>query len=149
MTIPLHLQCMPMTCFYCPANGIGHITVADLEGIIYCERHRVQAEDDCNSHLHDLKQVRLTDAQRRFEDLFAAIPATFSVLRSSGALDEGWSVPVDAIHRLLTIKGTEWHIPVEKVSERIGRGIPLSALPVDPALLASVVAVLDAGFYKS
>ena len=111
---------------------------------------------DCNADLHEDQRVRLLDAQEHpvLAPLFEAVQGAFSIVRSSGALDAGWSIPVDsnAVGRLLTIKEGGWNIPVEKVAERISRGVPIKSFVdrgvIDEALYARIIAALDAGIYK-
>ena len=154
---PMSLICAPMTCFYCQATSKGHITVRDMVGIMFCHEHMTAAIRDCKADLHEDRRVRLLDAQEHlvFQPFFEAVQGTFSIVRSSGALDSGWSIPTDsnAVGRLLTITNGGWTMPVEKAPEAISRNVSIKSFVdrglVDEALYERMIATLDAGIYKS
>ena len=112
---------------------------------------------DCKADLHEDKRVRLLDIQEHpvFQPFFEAVQGTFSIVRSSGALDDSWSVPVDsnAVGRLLTIANGEWTMPVEKAAEAISRSVSIKSFVdqglIDNALYERMIAALDAGIYKA
>lgn len=145
-----------MTCFYCYATAKGHVTVRDMVGIMFCEDHMTAAIRDCKADLHEDQRVRLLDAQEHpvLAPFFEAVHGTFSIVRSSGLLDAGWSIPVDsnAVGRLLTINEDGWNIPVEKVTAGISRSVPIKSFVdrglIDEALYDRIIAALDAGIYK-
>lgn len=153
----MSLICAPMTCFYCQGTAKGHITVRDMVGIMFCHEHMTAAIRDCKADLHEDRRVRLLDAQEHpaLVPFFELVRGTFSIIRSSGALDAGWSIPTDnnAVGRLLTIANGEWTMPVEKITEAISRNVSIKSFVdqglIDEALYATIVAALDAGIYKS
>ena len=153
----MSLICAPMTCFYCQATSKGHITVRDMVGIMFCDEHMSAAIRDCKADLHEDQRVRLLDAQEHlvFQPFFELLRGTFTIVRSSGALDAGWSIPQDsnAVGRLLTLANGEWTMPVEKPSEAISRNVSIRSFVdqglIDEALYERMITALDAGIYKS
>ena len=153
----MSLVCAPMTCFYCGRTSMGHITVRDMVGIMFCEEHMTAAIRDCKADLHEDRRVRLLDAQEHpvLKPFFEAIQGTFSIVRSNGLVDAGWSIPTDnnAVGRLLTNANGEWWVPVEKLSEAISRSISIKTFVdrglIDEALYSGIIAALEEGIYKA
>jgi len=82
---------------------------------------------------------------------------TFSTVRSSGALDEGWSIPEylkTGYERICKSQAGEWCIPIEKQAEGIGRGATFKSFLVagvpgiTEEMVAAAIAALEAGVYR-
>lgn len=159
--IPLYLGMQPLICFYCKGSGLRHTCSGDLEGIISCEDHQSLALRDCQAFLHQTHKVLLRDAIQHpglkpFFDALLLLP-TFATVRSSGVLDEGWSIPEHlktGYGRICKNPAGDWAIPIEKEAERIGRGAPFQTFltakvpGITPELVAAAIAALDAGLYR-
>ena len=156
--IPLYLGMQPLICFYCKASGHRHTCSGDLEGIISCEVHAPEARRDCQAFLHQTHKVLLRDAiehpsLKPFFDALLLLP-TFATVRSSGALDEGWSIPehlITGYGRICRNPAGEWVIPIEKQAESIGRGASFQSFltagvpGITEELVATAVATLNSG----
>jgi len=149
----------PLICFYCKASGDHHICSGDLEGIIACEDHITWARRDCQAFLHQTDKALLRDAIEHpgLKPFFDALPATFATVRSSGALDEGWSIPEHqktGHGRICKSPAGDWLLPIEKQAESIGRGTSFKAFltagvpGITEALVAKALEALDAGLYR-
>ena len=159
--IPIRLVQTPLRCFYCGRFADHHICSGDLEGIIACEDHIAVARRDCQAFLHQTGKVLLRDAiehpgLKPFFDALMLLP-TFSTVRSSGALDEGWCIPehLRTGHgRICKNPAGDWAIPIEKEAEGIGRGATFKSFLVagvpgiTEELVATAVAALEAGLYR-
>lgn len=159
--IPLYLGMQPLICFYCKASGLRHTCSGDLEGIISCERHAPQARRDCHAFLHQTEKALLRDAiehpgLKPFFDALLLLP-TFATVRSSGALDEGWSIPEHlktGYGRICKSPAGDWAIPIEKQAESIGRGATFKSFlaagvpGITEELVAAAIAALEAGLYR-
>ena len=137
--------------------------VYDLFGIIACEAHSEDASRDVLAWMHRNQQVRLVYARtvEGIKPFFDALPETFSIRRSSGAIDPGWRLPTEygaLWARLKCIDGA-WSIPVEKMEgeNKWSRCVSLAsfleqevAVPgITVEVVAAAVAVLDSGLYKA
>jgi hypothetical protein len=158
--IPIHLSMTPLQCFYCRRFGNCHQYSGDLEGIITCERHVTQGLRDCEAFLHYDSKVLLHDAIvcPGLKPFFDALPETFSTIRSSGAVDEGWAISDLALScngRICRNPAGDWCIPIEKKAEGIARGASLrtfltAGVPgITEELVAAAIAALDAGVYRA
>lgn len=158
---PERLIMRPAKCRYCPAEHDFDIEVGDREGIRTCLRHKPDAERDCNAHLHKTCLVRLKDARTALATFFAALPDTFSVIRTSGEVDPGWKVPFDVyeLQYISKIRDIDWGIPVikgtgETATTKAVRLTdflkPTLQIPgLTPELIRGALALLDAGVYKA
>lgn len=151
---PMSLVMTPTCCHYCGRSGGGHYTVHALYGILACDAHISAAKRDIDAHLHQENMVRMEDARVAAPDFFAALPPTFAVKRSSGAMDDGWTLPNEDHDRVyVRRRGDEWLLNVEKKSEEIAKGVPLTAFIGLPGITADVIAILitalEGGFYKA
>jgi hypothetical protein len=137
--------------------------IEDLFGIIACDAHEEDAARDICAWMHRNGQVRLLTAKKLdgVKPFFDALPETFSIRRSSGAIDPGWRLPSgygEVWARMKRVAGL-WAIPVEKMEgeDKWSRFVCLSAfLEQDVAIpgitvevVAAATAVLDAGVYKA
>ena len=160
-TYPKYLTMTEGPCFYCTRTAVSHHTIADLMGIACCGSHQTEAARDIRAYYQASGQVLISDAVNHpaMKPLFDAIPKTFSIVRSSGAIESGWHLPTgyDAIHScLVRMDDGLWAIPARKEegNNLYLRPILLDALPhygiagMTPAIVAAANAVLRAGFYK-
>lgn len=163
MQEPQSLCMAPCRCAYCGVAAFGHHMVEDLFGIIACEAHEEDAARDICAYLHRNGQVRLLTAKTLdgVKPFFDALPATFSIRRTSGAIDPGWRLPTgygEVWARMRCVAGS-WVIPVEKMEgeNKWSRTVSLAsfleqevAIPgITVEVVAAAVAVLDAGVYKA
>jgi hypothetical protein len=154
----------PCICAYCGVAAFGHHMVEDLYGIIACDAHSEDAARDICAWMHRNGQVQLITAKTLdgIKPFFDALPASFSIRRSSGAIDGGWSLPTgySAVWARMKRVAGLWAIPVEKMEangDKWSRYACLSAfLEQDvavPGITVEVVAaatvVLDSGVYKA
>ena len=159
--IPIRLVQAPLRCFYCGCFGNNHICSGDLEGIIACDDHTTEALRDCQAFLHQTDKVLLRDAignpdLKPFFDALLLLPS-FPTIRSSGAVDEGWSIPDHVIScngRICKGPDGDWSVPIEKQTEAIGRGATFQSFltagvpGITPERVAAAIAALDAGIYR-
>ena len=137
--------------------------VYDLFGIIACDVHSDDASRDVSAWMHRNQQVRLVYARtvEGIKPFFDALPVTFSIRRSSGAIDGGWCLPTEygaLWARLKCIDGV-WNIPVEKTEgeDKWNRFVSLASfleqevavLGITAEVVAAAVAILDSGLYKA
>ena len=154
----------PCVCASCGVAAFGHHMIYDLFGIIACVAHSDDAARDVNAWMHRNGQVRLGYAKTLdgIKPFFDALPATFSIRRSSGAIESGWRLPTgfgEAWARLKSMNG-EWIMPVERIEEngdRWSRFVSLEsfleqdlAVPgITADVVAAAIAVLASGIYKA
>jgi hypothetical protein len=137
--------------------------VEDLFGIIACDAHSDNAARDIYAYMHRNGQVRLLEAKTLdgVKPFFDALPATFSIRRTSGVIDPGWRLPTgygEVWARMRSVAGS-WVIPVEKMEgeDKWTRTVTLTsfleqevAIPgITPEVVAAAVAVLDSGVYTA
>jgi len=137
--------------------------IEDLFGIIACEAHEEEATRDICAWMHRNGQVRLGYARSvdGVKPFFDALPETFSIRRSSGAIDPGWRLPSgygEVWARMRCVAGS-WVIPVEKMEgeNKWSRTVTLAsfleqevAVPgITAEVVAAAVAVLEPGIYKA
>jgi hypothetical protein len=151
----MSLVMTPTVCHYCRAPGAGHYTVHALYGILACDAHKTDAKRDIDAHLHQENMVRIADARAAAPAFFAGLPPTFAVKRSSGAMDDGWTLPNedhDPVYVRQRGDGV-WLLTVEKKSEQIAKGVPFTDFFIFPEITADAVAILitalERGFYKA
>ena len=154
----------PCRCAYCGVAAFGHHMLEDLFGIIACEAHEEDAARDICAWMHRNGQVRLLTAKKLdgVKPFFDALPATFSIRRTSGAIDPGWHLPTgygEVWARLRCVAGS-WVIPVEKMEangDKWSRTVTLASFleqevavaGITVEVVAAATAVLDAGVYKA
>lgn len=155
---PKNLTMTEGPCFYCSRTAESHHTVADLIGIACCSDHDKEARRDIRSYYQASGQVLISDAEHHpaTKPLFDALPKTFSIVRSSGAIESGWHLPTGYHSCLVRMDDGAWAIPgrKEEGNNLYLRPILLDALPhygiagMTPAIVAAANAVLRSGFYK-
>ena len=78
-------------------------------------------------------------------------------MRSSGALDEGWSIPehlITGYGRICKRPDGEWVTPIEKDAEKIGRGATLKSFltagvpGITEEIVTAAIAALNSGLYR-
>ena len=154
----------PCVCAYCGIGAFGHHMVYDLFGIIACVAHSDDASRDVSAWMHRNGQVRLGYAKTLdgIKPFFDALPATFSIRRTSGAIESGWRLPAgfgEVWARLKSMNG-EWIMPVERIEEngdKWSRFVSLEsfleqdlAVPgITADVVAAAIAVLASGIYKA
>ena len=152
---PINLCMTPTTCHYCGAPGAAHATVHIMQGILACDAHLAAAQRDVDAYLYQNDMVRMEDVRAAAPAFFAALPPTFSVKRSSGAMDDGWTLPNEDHDRVYVRRRGDgvWLLSVEKKSEAIAKGVPFTDFFIFPGITADAVATLitalERGFYKA
>jgi len=160
---PVSLVMRPNKCFYCAAQAVYQSAIIQNYGILACPAHLVDAKRDCNAYLHGRSMVRLSDAKAHpavgpfFQALAGA--GSFSVVRTSGKIDHGWSfrsndMDDDCNDRFIKRdRDGLWAVPVAKISEGIERGSSFASflvagvLGITSKMVDEAVAALEAGLY--
>ncbi len=152
---PEMLTMRAQVCFYCPAPSTGEVGVTMHFGILCCNNHEADAIRDIRAHLHRTNKVRLGQGPEFLPEFFAALPETFSVRRSSGAVEAGWRLsPSNYINpQFITKVGGEWYLPA--CTDGMSRLVPIRSfmepelhLPgLTQAMMDRTIAILDAGVY--
>ena len=159
---PEVLVMRPNTCFYCTDAATRMMNIALHEGILACDQHESDAVRDCQAYLHTKQIARICDAELvpALAALLAAIPSSFSIRRSSGAIEANWSVLRDPFTPNYFSKvGSTWTFQgciVLENGDRLRRAIELSMFmdeelripSLTDALITDAVAALDAGVYR-
>ena len=124
-------------------------------GILCCPNHEEDAVRDVRAHLHRTKKVRLSQGPEFLPEFFACLPETFSVRRSSGAVEAGWRLsPTNYINPQFIFKtGGEWYLPA--CTDGMNRMVPIRSfmepelhLPgLTQAIMDRTIAILEAGVY--
>ena len=126
-----------------------------MQGILACDAHLAAAQRDVDAYLYQNDMVRMEDVRAAAPAFFAALPPTFSVKRSSGAMDDGWTLPNEDHDRVYVRRRGDgvWLLSVEKKSEAIAKGVPFTDFIGIPGITADAVAILitalERGFYKA
>lgn len=94
---PRRLVMTANVCFYCGRSSTGLKLIERLYGLKHCDNHAEAATRDCNAYLHEEKIIRLHDAFDheiigRFLRILKSLENGFPVLRSSGEIQDGWTV---------------------------------------------------------
>jgi hypothetical protein len=124
-------------------------------GILCCNNHETDAVRDVRSHLHRTNKVRLGQGPEFLPEFFTILPETFSVRRSSGAVEAGWRLsPSNYINpQFITKVGGEWYLPA--CTDGMSRLVPIRSfmepelhLPgLTHAMMDRTIAILEAGVY--
>jgi hypothetical protein len=85
------------TCFYCGKPSTKVALIERLYGLKCCDDHIAAGQRDCNAQLHEDKIIRLDDALNheiigRFLKILMSLKSGFPILRSSGEIQNGWTV---------------------------------------------------------
>ena len=111
-------------CFYCGAGDPNWIQIERMFGLKMCDLHAGAALRDCRAYLHSKKMVRFADAYKHpiLGQLLRLVKGTsFSVLRSSGEFQAGWTLNDDTIDMntfvLYNTLDGDWSIPVKLIQE--------------------------------
>jgi hypothetical protein len=142
-------------CFYCGQDSRSIVAVGDSCGIKTCDQHKGWATRDCNAWLTKQGLVRLSDCRKHPEirPLMDELAAGFSVLRTSGLMDEGWNLQiVTTFHYvpLLRLIEGEWHIPCCKYEN--DKLVPLRNFNTTDTMkncVSRAVTALNAGIYTA
>jgi hypothetical protein len=119
---PRNLVMTPDACFYCGADDPNWVQIERMFGLKMCDLHAGAALRDCRAYLHSKKMVRFADAYEHpiLGQLLRMIKSTsFSVLRSSGEFQAGWTLNDDTFDMntfiLYNTVDGDWSIPVRLV----------------------------------
>jgi len=151
-------------CFYCFASeGDKCFTIGDNFGIKTCNIHYLLSIRDCNAYMHRTGVVLLRDLKNieALQPYISTILSVFPIKRSSGLIDDGWTLDVGEIWNSQTMKYDrtkgEWIIPVKQECSGLCKRIYCSDLFI-PEILNKVppnfeenfrqfISVLDKGIY--
>ena len=109
--LPHSLVLTYMRCDYCNKEDTKSFLIYDNFGIKTCDDHYELGKRDCKYYLQSNNMIHLQDVQQ----LVDALPKSFSILRSSGEMQDGWSLDFDDPY-LRKINDT-WHIPCVNVEK--------------------------------
>jgi len=145
-------------CEYCGQTNTAQETVMYLFGIKTCNEHIRLAKKDCEAYMHERKMVKINDALRTpvLKEFFEYLDE-FPVKRTSGVIENGWSILMNDAH--ISFFKETWNIHVCNKSD-INKKIPISeflndeiieAMPNPPPkeLVERVIDILNEGVYKS
>lgn len=91
-------------CDYCEKADERSVLIYENFGIKTCVPHYDLGKRDCDSYLYLNKMIHLQDVKQ----LVDALPETFPVKRTSGEMQDGWSVDSDNPY-IRQVDG-EWHL---------------------------------------
>lgn len=103
--LPHNLILTYARCDYCEKQDQKQALIYDDFGIKTCDDHYELGKRDCDSYLYLNNMIHLQDVKQ----LVDALPETFSVKRTSGEMQDGWSVDLNNPY-LKKVDG-EWHVP--------------------------------------
>ena len=91
-------------CDYCEKPEKNQALICDNFGIKTCEEHYELGKRDCETYMHLNNMIHLQDVKQ----LVDALPETFCVKRSSGEIQDGWSLDLNNPY-VRKVNG-EWHL---------------------------------------
>ena len=162
----LEPQSLVMTrseCFYCFASeGTKCFTIWDNFGIKTCNVHYPLSVRDCKAYMHRENIVSVRDIKDcvELEHLHDIILAEFPIKRSSGLIDDGWSLNLEDYGEIMSYHDSNnWIIPIKRAISGHIRRIYICDLMI-PEILKKVppnfetkfhqfVEIINRGIYKS
>jgi len=152
---PQRLVMTTSACFYCGAVQAKWTVIEYLFGLNACSSHAAAALRDCRAYMHEKKMVKFSDAYKHpilgsFLKMLKDV--LFPVLRSSGDLQEGWSL--NTFDTFIMHTDGEWMVPVHRVvngEETFTKYTPIFNLKLagifDASLIDETVFCLIDGIY--
>ena len=129
----LEPQSLVMTrseCFYCfGEEGSACYTISYNFGIKSCDLHYAASVRDCKAYIHRKRIIPLLIASKNIQlkPFFDILADGFPVLRSSGAIDDGWIIHIgnfyDAEMFGYNNMAQSWVIPIKKMTDDIYKRI--------------------------
>ena len=148
---PQSLAMTPLCCFYCGAheeNNVFHTEIEYRFGLKHCGAHSADARRDCNAykHRHDMVDVLEAEEMPVLQPLFAH--ESFTVKRSSGALEDGWALRHGSHYEKVFICrfNNVWSAPLYK--EELIKHVAIQEILASEEA-TQVIAALDAGVYAA
>jgi len=92
---PVRLSFMKPICFYCHESMKGVVQIETYFGIYFCEKHKNNAERDCNAYLHrnglvPMNRIHDFPTLVRFIEVLERTP--FKLRNKDGILVGGWCI---------------------------------------------------------
>lgn len=143
-------------CAYCDSDiNLTIMEIVTSIGIHYCHEHFPFAKRDCSAYLHREELVTFDIANQHpiLKKFINTIPPRFSVLRSSGILEDGWKLNLSEVFftKCKEDKYNDWIIPVINGKKEIKKHISIFDFigTVPESFVNDVVSVLNYGIMKN
>ena len=153
-------------CFYCFASeGDKCFTIWHNFGIKTCDNHFLLSIRDCNAYMHRTGVVLMRDLQERVDlkPYFGAILNDFPIKRTSGLIDDGWSLNVGTSWESEIMKydlvAADWIVPIKQECSGLFKRIHIKDLMIPEILdkvppnfeenFCQLASVCDKGIYKA
>ena len=156
--IPHSLVMTFQRCDYCGQKNTAEETVMHLFGIKTCNEHIRLAKKDCEAYMHEMNIVKISDAVKMpvLKEFFEYLDE-FPVKRTSGLIENGWSILMNDAH--ISFFKETWNIHVTNKRD-IDKKIPISEFlndeiieamsnPPPKELVERVIHILNEGVYKT
>lgn len=123
-------------CDYCEKPNQRDALICENFGIKTCEEHYELGKRDCDSYLYLNNMIHLQDVKQ----LVDALPETFSIKRTSGEMQDGWSIDLNNPY-IRKIDG-EWYLPCINREYNLTKKPSINSLTylMDERLIQSVMA---------
>ena len=146
----------PVECAYCGLDDYDQIDQTMIEylfGIRHCAAHGAAAKRDCNAFLHEVGKVPMWAIGNlpALKSLYDLSGVNFTITRSSGEQQSGWSINYGSLDSPLYITRDEtgWVIPMINNEVNLMKNVRINSLQETHPSLAETNAALEAGVYRT
>lgn len=141
--LPHNLVLTYMRCDYCEKEDTKCCIIYDNFGIKTCDDHYELGKRDCKYYLQSNDMIHLQDVQQ----LVDALPKSFPILRSSGEMQDGWSLDFDDPY-LRKIYGN-WHIPCVNLTKYLTKRPSINDMThiIDVESMKRLISLAESHFY--